>query len=118
MLPEFLIGGITWAYVVRAAFYPGSHFLCYQPVCQDLKLPPVCARYLLHPVSIHLPNYMHAGDKMKQLALINILKDTTIAGFACNIAAGCLSSVFSARQQRLNGRGYSQKRTPRGVLFY
>jgi len=40
-------------------------------------------------LSIHMPNYLHAGDKeMKQLALINLLKDTAIAGFAMYIAAG------------------------------
>ena len=38
---------------------------------------------------IHVPNYTHAGDKeMRQLALINILKDAAIACFALHIAAG------------------------------
>ena len=40
-------------------------------------------------LSIHLPNYLDAGDKeMKQLALTYILKDTAIVGFALHIAAG------------------------------
>jgi hypothetical protein len=40
-------------------------------------------------LTIHVPNYLNAGDKdMRQFALINILKDTAIAGFAMHIAAG------------------------------
>jgi hypothetical protein len=40
-------------------------------------------------LTIHVPNYLDAGDKeMKQMALINILKDTAIFGFALHIAAG------------------------------
>jgi uncharacterized membrane protein YphA (DoxX/SURF4 family) len=38
---------------------------------------------------IHIPNYLEAGDKsMRSMALINILKDAAIAGFALHIAAG------------------------------
>jgi len=38
---------------------------------------------------IHIPNYLYAGDKeMRSLALINLLKDTAIAGSALHIAAG------------------------------
>ncbi len=44
---------------------------------------------ILFILSIHLPNYLNAGDKeMKQIALINMLKDTAIVGFALHIAAG------------------------------
>jgi len=44
---------------------------------------------ILFILSIHLPNYINAGDKeMKQLHLINLLKDTAIASFALHIAAG------------------------------
>lgn len=40
-------------------------------------------------LSIHIPNYINAGDKeMKQVALINLLKDTAILGFALHVAAG------------------------------
>lgn len=40
-------------------------------------------------LTIHLPNYLNAGDKeMKQMALINLLKDTSIACFALYIGAG------------------------------
>jgi putative oxidoreductase len=40
-------------------------------------------------LTIHLPNFRHAGDKdMRQMALVNMLKDTAIVGFALHIAAG------------------------------
>jgi hypothetical protein len=46
-------------------------------------------------LTVHVPNYTHAGDKeMRQLALINILKDTAIAGFALHIAAGAHHQHF------------------------
>ena len=44
---------------------------------------------IIFVLSIHIPNYMNAGDKeMRQMALINILKDTAIVGFALHVAAG------------------------------
>jgi len=45
---------------------------------------------------VHFPNFLDAGNKeMKQMALISILKDTALAGFALHIAA-------SAYHQKLN----------------
>jgi putative oxidoreductase len=87
-VPEFLPGGILWAYFVGAAFIlVGLAFITNKMV----KL----AGYLLAGILIifilfiHLPNYLYAGDKeMRSLALINLLKDTAIAGFALHIAAG------------------------------
>ena len=39
-------------------------------------------------VSIHIPNAINAGDAtFRQIALINVLKDTAIMGFALHIAA-------------------------------
>lgn len=44
---------------------------------------------------IHIPNHLNSGDPiMRQLALVNALKDTAIAGFAMYIAS-------IARHQRL-----------------
>ena len=44
---------------------------------------------------IHLPQFRNAGDSdMRQIALINLLKDLAIAGFALFIAA-------NARQQHI-----------------
>jgi hypothetical protein len=46
---------------------------------------------------IHLPNYRDAGhEEMKQLALVNLLKDTAIGAFALFIAAN------ARKGQRLN----------------
>ena len=93
-VPEFLIGGITWAYVVGAAFIlVAISFATNQYVKISSYLLFVLVVFFI--LSIHLPNYMHAGDKeMKQLALINILKDTAIAGFALHIAAGAYHQHF------------------------
>lgn len=93
-VPEFLIGGITWAYVVGAAFIlVAISFATNQYVKISSYLLFVLVIFFI--LSIHLPNYMHAGDKeMKQLALINILKDTAIAGFALHIAAGAYHQHF------------------------
>ena len=46
-------------------------------------------------LTIHLPNYMNAGDvDMRRFALINLLKDTAIMGFALHIAAGAHHQHF------------------------
>ena len=87
-VPSFMPGGVIWVYFVEAAFIlVAISFLTNKMV----KL----AGYLLAIIlivfilSIHIPNYLEAGDKeMKQLALINLLKDTAIVGFALHIAAG------------------------------
>jgi hypothetical protein len=42
---------------------------------------------IIFVLTIHLPNYNHAGDvEMRQNALINMLKDTALAAFALHIA--------------------------------
>ncbi len=87
-VPLSLVGGITWAYIVGGAFIlVGLSFLTNQFVKITSYL--LVLMLLIFILTIHLPNYMNAGDKdMRQLALINILKDTAIAGFALHIAAG------------------------------
>lgn len=93
-VPDFLIGGITWAYIVGAAFIlVAISFATNQYVKVASYLLFVLVVFFI--LTIHVPNYMHAGDKeMKQLALINILKDTAIAGFALHIAAGAFHQHF------------------------
>lgn len=87
-VPSFMPGGIIWVYFVGAAFIlVALSFLTNKLV----KLAGYVLAILLivFVLSIHLPNYMNAGDKeMRQVALINILKDTAIVGFALHIAAG------------------------------
>jgi len=87
-VPQSLPGGILWVYFVGAAFMlTALSFLTNNLV----KLSGYLLALLLivFILSIHMPNYINAGDKdMKQLALINMLKDTAIACFALHIAAG------------------------------
>lgn len=86
-VPPSLIGGIKWAYVVGGAFVlVGLSFLTNQFVKFTGYMLAVLL--LIFILTIHVPNYMNAGDKeMRQMALINILKDTAIMGFALHIAA-------------------------------
>jgi putative oxidoreductase len=87
-VPQFLPGGILWVYFVGGAFIlVAISFLTNNLVkVAGYVLVVLLAVFIL---SIHIPNYLHAGDKdMRQLALINLLKDTAIACFALHIAAG------------------------------
>jgi uncharacterized membrane protein len=87
-VPQFLPGGILWVYLVGTAFILGSLALVtnnWVKVAGYL----LSALLVVFILAIHVPNYLHAGDKeMRQLALINILKDAAIACFALHIAAG------------------------------
>jgi uncharacterized membrane protein len=87
-VPLSLVGGIKWAYVVGAAFIlVGLSFLTNQFV--KVTSYVLVVMLIIFILTIHVPNYNHAGDKeMRQLALINILKDSAIMGFALHIAAG------------------------------
>ncbi|HEX5653255.1 MAG TPA: hypothetical protein VFX58_09285 [Chitinophagaceae bacterium] len=87
-VPLSLAGGIMWAYIAGGAFIlVGLSFLTNQFVKVTGYI--LVAMLIIFILTIHLPNYQNAGDRdMRQLALINILKDTAIAGFAMHIAAG------------------------------
>ncbi|MCW3090555.1 MAG: hypothetical protein JWP81_1624 [Ferruginibacter sp.] len=87
-VPSFIPGGILWVYVVGAAFIlVALSFLTNTMVKFAGYLLAVLL--ILFILSIHIPNYLNAGDKeMRQIALINMLKDTAIVGFALHIAAG------------------------------
>lgn len=87
-IPTSIPGGILWAYFVGAAFIlVGISFITNKMVKVAGYLLAVLLFIFI--LIIHLPNYLYAGDKeMRSLALINILKDTAIAGFAMHIAAG------------------------------
>src|SRR5258706_5487575 len=97
-VPVSLIGGIKWAYVVGAAFIlVGLSFLTNQYVKFTGYL--LAALLIIFILTIHVPNYLHAGAKeMKQLAFINILKDTAIMGFALHIAAGAHHQHFNLEE--------------------
>ncbi len=93
-VPVWLVGGIKWAYVVGAAFIlVGLSFLTNQYV--KFTGYVLALLLIIFILTIHLPNYLNAGDKdMRQLALINILKDTAIMGFALHVAAGAHHQHF------------------------
>lgn len=93
-VPIWLVGGIKWAYVVGGAFIlVGLSFLTNQYVKFTGYI--LAALLIVFILTIHVPNYLDAGDKdMRQLALINILKDTAIMGFALHIAAGAHHQHF------------------------
>ncbi len=93
-VPLSLVGGIKWAYVVGSAFVlVGLSFLTNQYVKFTSYL--LVIMLIIFILTIHVPNYMDAGDRdMRQMALINILKDTAIAGFALHIAAGAHHQHF------------------------
>lgn len=87
-VPTFLPGGIKWVQGVGAALIlVGLSFLTNQFVKFSSYLLVVLL--LVFILTIHLPNYMNSGAKdMRQLALVNLLKDTAIMCFALHIAAG------------------------------
>lgn len=93
-VPNSLIGGITWAYIVGAAFIlVGLSFLTNQYVKFAGYMFAILL--ILFILTIHLPNYLNAGSfDMKKIALINILKDTAIVGFVLHIAAGAHHQHF------------------------
>lgn len=93
-VPLWLVGGIAWAYIVGAAFVlVGLSFLTNQYVKFTSYLLAVLLVFFI--LSVHLPNFLNAGDKdMRQFALINILKDTAITGFALHIGASAFHQHF------------------------
>jgi uncharacterized membrane protein len=93
-VPTSLVGGIAWAYVVGGAFIlVGLSFLTNQYVKVTSYL--LAALLIIFILTIHLPNYLNAAlPEMRQQALINILKDTAITGFALHIAAGAHHQHF------------------------
>ncbi len=87
-VPDFLPGGIIWVYFVGVAFIlVAIAFITNRMVKAAGYL--LAAILLIFVLTIHLPNFLNAGDpEMKQGALISVLKDTAIACFALYIAAG------------------------------
>ena len=87
-VPDFIPGGILWAYFVGAAFIlVGLAFITNKMVKVAGYL--LAIMLIIFVLIIHIPNYLYAGnEEMRSMALINLLKDTAIAGFALHIAAG------------------------------
>ncbi|HZF65886.1 MAG TPA: hypothetical protein VEZ55_15430 [Chitinophagaceae bacterium] len=86
-VPDFLPGGIIWIYVIGTAFILAAvaFILHWQAKLAGYLLAILLFSFVL---TLHLPNFLHAGDaEMRQVAFINLLKDTAIAGFAMHIGA-------------------------------
>lgn len=90
-LPDFLPGGIIWVYLAGAGFILAAiAFLIHKQV----KLAGYLLALLLFifVFTIHLPGYLNAGSTdVKQLELVNMLKDTALAAFALYIASNAKS---------------------------
>jgi len=86
-VPEFLPGGILWVYLTGVAFIlVGISFLTNRFV--KIAGYILAALLLVFILTIHIPNAMNAGDATyRQIALVNVLKDTALMGFALHIAA-------------------------------
>jgi uncharacterized membrane protein len=86
-LPAFMPGGKIWVYVTGLAFILAAiSFLTHKMVMLAAYL--LALMLFIFVVTIHLPNYLHAGDKeMQQMALVSLLKDLALAAFALHIAS-------------------------------
>jgi len=86
-VPMNLFGGVTWVYIVGICFIAvGVSFMINQYVKITSYL--LAALLIVIILFIHVPNALNAGmEEMRTFAIINIMKDTAIAGFALHIAA-------------------------------
>ena len=86
-VPDFIPGGIIWVYVVGLAFIlAGIAFIAHKQV--QLAGYLLALLLIIFVLSIHFPNYLNAGDSdMKQVAFVNLLKDTALAAFAMYIGS-------------------------------
>ena len=86
-VPTWIPGGLTWVYIVGAAcIIVAVSFLLNQLV----KVTAYLLALLLFSFvfCVHLPNYLNTADpEYRQLAFLNILKDTALAAFALYIAS-------------------------------
>jgi putative oxidoreductase len=87
-VPSFLPdAGNLWVYLPGAAFILAAiAFVTNRMVRLAGYL--LAIMLIVFVLTIHLPNFLNAGDdETKQLSLVNLLKDTAIAAFAMHIAA-------------------------------
>lgn len=93
-VPGFIPGGIIWVYIVGVAFILAALAFFtnrYVKVAGYL----LAGLLFVFVLTIHLPNFLHSGDEeMRQLALVNLLKDTALAGFALYIASNARHQHF------------------------
>jgi uncharacterized membrane protein len=85
-VPSNIPGGITWVYVVGAAFILAALAFLFN-IGVKVASYMLALLLIIFVLTIHVPNFRDAGDnEMRQAALINILKDTALAAFALHIA--------------------------------
>lgn len=86
-VPSFIPGGIIWVYLTGIAFIlVAIAFITRRMVRAAGYL--LALLLILFVLTIHLPNYLDAGDvDMQNVAFINMLKDTALAAFALYIAS-------------------------------
>lgn len=86
-VPNYLPGGKLWVYIVGIAFIlAAAAFISGRKVKVAGYLLAVLL--FIFVLAIHLPNFLHAGDKEAQtLAFVSILKDTAIASFAMHLGS-------------------------------
>lgn len=87
-IPDYIPGGVVWVHVVGIAYILGGiSFILNRWV--KLSGYILAILLFLFVILIHLPNYINAGTaETRAMALINILNDTALAGFALHLAAG------------------------------
>lgn len=86
-LPDFIPGGLAWIYIVGSAFILAAIAFI---INRQARLAGYLLAFMLFcfVLTVHLPNYLNAGDAgMRQLALVNLLKDMALGAFALHIAA-------------------------------
>ena len=94
-IPAFIPGGIIWVYFVGGAFILAALAFITNRIV-GLAGYLLAILLFIFVLTVHLPNYLHSGDQdMRQIALVNLLKDTALAAFALYIAS-------NARGQRVN----------------
>jgi uncharacterized membrane protein len=86
-VPSFMPGGKVWVYLVGLAFILAAiAFITHRMA--KLAGYLLAALLFIFVLTVHLPNYLHAGDAdLRQMAFVSILKDTALAAFALYIAS-------------------------------
>jgi uncharacterized membrane protein len=86
-VPTYIPGGLFWVYIVGIAFILAAIAFI---INRQARLAGylLAALLFIFVLTIHLPNYMNAGDaEMRQMALVSLLKDMALAAFALHIGA-------------------------------
>ena len=87
-VPNFIPGGRIWVYIVGVAFILAAIAFIGN---KEVRLAGYLLAVLLiiFVLMVHLPGYLHSGDKeMRQISLINLLKDLGLASCALLIGSG------------------------------